>query len=116
VVPRAVVRDRFDERDSARMYSLLMLILGVSPIFAPSVGSQLVGWIGWRGLFWVLAGLGVICAITVITSLPKSPQRETTPSLGLATALRNYAYLLTDPRFIGPALVAGFTFGTIFTY
>jgi multidrug resistance protein len=71
VVPRAVVRDHYDERDSARMYSLLMLILGVSPIFAPSVGGQLIGWTGWRGIFWVLAGLGIACAAAVAWVLPE---------------------------------------------
>jgi DHA1 family bicyclomycin/chloramphenicol resistance-like MFS transporter len=116
VVPRAVVRDRFNERDSARMYSLLMLILGVSPIFAPSIGSQLIGWLGWRGIFWVLAGLGVICAVSVMTSLPESSQRHDPRRGGLGLALRTYGDLLTDPRFIGPALVAGFMVGTIFTY
>jgi MFS transporter, DHA1 family, multidrug resistance protein len=116
VVPRAVVRDRFNERDSARMYSLLMLILGVSPIFAPSIGSQLIGWLGWRGIFWVLAGLGVICAVSVMTSLPESSQRHDPRRGGLGLALRTYGDLLTNPRFIGPALVAGFMVGTIFTY
>ena len=58
VIPRAVVRDLFEEKDSARVYSVLMLILGVSPILAPTLGGQMLGLTGWRGIFWVLAGIG----------------------------------------------------------
>jgi DHA1 family bicyclomycin/chloramphenicol resistance-like MFS transporter len=116
VVPRAVVRDHFNEHDSARMYSLLMLILGVSPIFAPSVGSVLVGWTGWRGIFWVLAGLAVICMASVMATLREKIRVYHPEHSGLTRALRTYGDLLADRRFLGPALVAGLVFGTIFTY
>jgi DHA1 family bicyclomycin/chloramphenicol resistance-like MFS transporter len=116
VVPRAVVRDLFNERDSARMYSLLMLILGVSPIFAPTVGGQLIGWTGWRGIFWVLAGLGVGCALAVAWALPDSAPSPVHRRGGVVMALRTYWRLLRDRRFLGAVLVAGFMVGTIFTY
>lgn len=116
IVPRAVVRDLFDERESAKMYSLLMLILGVSPIFAPSVGGQLIGLTGWRGIFWVLAGLGVACAIAVMVALPDLPSGQRTSRGGVRQALRTYWSLLRDQRFLGAVLVAGFMMGTIFNY
>jgi len=116
VVPRAVVRDLFNERDSAKMYSWLMLILGVSPIFAPSVGGQLIGLTGWRGIFWVLAGLGVACAASAAVALPGAPARRGGNGGGVGRALRNYWLLLRDRRFFGAVLVAGFMMGTIFTY
>jgi MFS transporter, DHA1 family, multidrug resistance protein len=98
------------------MYSLLMLILGVSPIFAPSVGGQLIGWTGWRGIFWVLAGLGVACAAAVALALPDSAPRTEHQRGGIGLALRTYWRLLKDRRFLGAVLVAGFMVGTIFTY
>lgn len=116
VVPRAVVRDLFNERDSARMYSLLMLILGVSPIFAPSIGGLLMGGTGWRGIFWVLAALGVGCAAAVAWALPESSRPADHRAGGVMQALRTYGRLLADRRFLGPVLVAGFMVGTIFTY
>ncbi|HEX2862377.1 MAG TPA: multidrug effflux MFS transporter [Lacunisphaera sp.] len=116
VVPRAVVRDHYNERDSARMYSLLMLILGVSPIFAPSIGGQLIGLTGWRGIFWVLAGLGIGCAVAVAWILPEPPATAVRSAGGFGRALRTYWGLLKDPRFLGPALVAGFMVGAIFCY
>jgi len=115
VVPRAVVRDFYNERDSARMYSLLMLILSVSPLFAPTTGSLLLGVAGWRGIFWVLAALGVACLIAVARGLPETSAPRSGTG-GFAAALRTYGRLLADRRFLGAALVAGFTVGTIFCY
>ena len=116
VVPRAVVRDFFNEQDSAKMYSLLMLILGVSPIFAPSLGGQLIGWTGWRGIFWVLAGLGLASAVAVAAALPETSRPTERKTGGLGLALRTYGGLLRDRRFLGPALVAGFMVGAVFCY
>ena len=116
VVPRAVVRDYFNERDSARMYSLLMVILSVSPIFAPSVGGQLIGFTGWRGIFWVLAGLGAACLAAVGWGLPETEPVAGRPTGGLGLALRTYWRLLCDRRFLGASLVLGLTVGAIFCY
>jgi DHA1 family bicyclomycin/chloramphenicol resistance-like MFS transporter len=50
VVPRAVVRDYFDGRESVRMLSMLILVMGVAPIVAPFVGGQLLIRFGWRSM------------------------------------------------------------------
>ncbi|HEY8014125.1 MAG TPA: MFS transporter, partial [Dongiaceae bacterium] len=65
VVARAVVRDYFDERDSARVLSLLMLVMGLAPILAPLLGGQLVGFFGWRSIFWTLAAFATACLVAV---------------------------------------------------
>ncbi|WP_438481587.1 Bcr/CflA family multidrug efflux MFS transporter [Oleiharenicola lentus] len=116
VVPRAVVRDLFNQRESAKMYSMLMLILGISPIFAPMLGGWMIGVTGWRGIFWVLAGIGVACAAVVMAALPDSSPDSRPKTIGLKSALKTYWSLLKDKRFLGATLVAGFMIGTIFTY
>lgn len=116
VIPRAVVRDVFAEKDSARVYSVLMLILGVSPILAPTLGGWMLGVTGWRGIFWVLAAVGVACAAAVAWGLPESLPREKRVTGGIGLVLRNYAKLLTDRRFLGAVIAAGFTLGALFAY
>ena len=39
VISRAVVRDLFDAQESARMFSLIMLVMGAAPILAPLAGG-----------------------------------------------------------------------------
>ncbi|TSJ77500.1 Bcr/CflA family multidrug efflux MFS transporter [Rariglobus hedericola] len=116
VIPRAVVRDLFGEKDSARVHSVLMLILGVSPILAPTLGGQLLNFTGWRGIFWVLAGIGIACTVAILIWLPESLPRESRSPVGVGRALKTYGRLLTDRRFIGPALASGCTLGGIFAY
>ena len=60
VAPRAIVRDIFPVEETAKIFSLLMLILGVSPIIAPSVGSYMITLMGWHSVFYMQFGLGVI--------------------------------------------------------
>lgn len=57
VAPVAMVRDFFPARETAKRLSLLFLIIGVSPLLAPTIGSMLIGAVGWRALFWCLGGL-----------------------------------------------------------
>src|SRR6202008_4698065 len=54
VVARAMVRDLFAPQDTARIYSALMLVMGVAPILAPLIGGYLLLWFGWQAIFWLL--------------------------------------------------------------
>ena len=72
VVARAVVRDRFDSRDSIRVLSMLLLVMGVAPILAPLLGGQLLVTFGWRAVFWALAGYAGIGLVAVSLWLPES--------------------------------------------
>lgn len=116
VIPRAVVRDLFDARESARVYSLLMLILGVSPILAPTLGGQLLAFTGWRAIFVTLAGIGVAITIAVAWGLPETLHKEYRVKGGVGLALKTYGRLLMDRRFLPLALAAGCTLGVILTY
>jgi len=117
VIPRAVVRDKFAENDSARVYSLLILILGISPILAPTLGGQMLGLTGWRGIFWVLAGVGAACTAAVAWGLPESlPREHRVTTGGMGQIFRIYGQLLGNRRFLGAILAAGFTLGALFAY
>ena len=78
VIARAVVRDRFDERESARVFSLLMLVMGLAPILAPLAGGQILVLFGWRAIFWTLAAFGFLCLAAVLLALGESlpPERR----------------------------------------
>jgi DHA1 family bicyclomycin/chloramphenicol resistance-like MFS transporter len=59
-IARAVVADRYPPTEAARLFSLLFLVLGVAPLLAPSVGAVLLSAFGWRMIFFVLAGFGLL--------------------------------------------------------
>ncbi|MCR5866097.1 Bcr/CflA family multidrug efflux MFS transporter [Aquincola sp. J276] len=116
VVPMAMVRDRFDPQTSARVLSRLMLVMGLAPMLAPLAGSAVLGLGGWRLVFWILAACGVAGLLAswlaLPESLPAAQRRDTSP----LKALRTYAGLLRDRRFLGHALATGLANAGMFAY
>jgi DHA1 family bicyclomycin/chloramphenicol resistance-like MFS transporter len=116
VITRAVVRDLYDERQAAGIFSQLMMVMGVAPILAPWVGGQILLWGSWRLIFFLLTGFGCFCFAATALGLPETlpPQRRRRE--GATGVLRIFRDLLRHRGFRGYALVAGFTSGTMFAY
>jgi DHA1 family bicyclomycin/chloramphenicol resistance-like MFS transporter len=116
VIARAVVRDCFEEADSARIYSMLMLVIGIAPIISPSLGAWLMGFGGWGLIFWALAGFACLCGIAVAIDLPEThPVRNRTRDSASELA-RRYAGMLVNLRFMGYAAPVSLALGMIFAY
>ena len=115
-VSRAIVRDWFQERESARYYSLLMAITGVSPILAPLIGGQILQFAGWRTIFWLLAGFGALCLAATTWMLPESLPPERRIRAGLPATLRLYGRLFADFHFMPRVVALGFAYGAMFCY
>ncbi len=116
VLSRAVVRDKCNTREAAKIFSLLMLIMGAAPILAPALGGQVLVFGTWRVVFLFLAAFGVACLVASALALDESLPPERRNRGGLAGAARSYAQLLTDRHFLSFALVSGCLAGIIFAY
>jgi len=116
VVSRAVVRDRFDDRDAIRVLSLLLLVMGIAPILAPSIGGQLLIRFGWRAVFWGLAGYGALGLVAVVVQLPETlpPARRQQHSLG--RLVRVYGMLLRDRQYMAYVLAGSLIISGMFAY
>ena len=116
VVTMAIVRDLYSGNTVAVVMSRLMLVLGVAPILAPSIGGALLVALDWRGIFVVLALIGVgtamIGAFGLSETLPKEKRR---PS-GLTSVLRTYGSLLGDRTFMVLTLVSSVGMASLFAY
>ena len=116
VVPRAVVRDYFDQRESVRMLSVLMLVMGLGPILAPLIGGQLLVAFGWRSVFWVLAAYGVFWLAVVAALLPESlPAARRRPQRA-ADVFATYLALLRDRAFLGHVVTGALIFAGLLAY
>jgi len=116
VVVRAVVRDRFDHTETARMLSLLTLVMGLAPVLAPMLGGLLLAIGGWRLNFWLLAGFGLACGLATLIWLKESRSEETAAQAASESPLRAYFALLSQPRLVGYALAGALNGATLFTY
>jgi DHA1 family bicyclomycin/chloramphenicol resistance-like MFS transporter len=116
VVVRAVVRDRYDHRDSARIFSLLMLLLAVGPLLAPLLGSWLVLAMDWRAVFFALAVFGLALLLAVWFRLDESRSVATAERARGETVLASYLDVMRQRRAIGYMLVSGANGATLFAY
>lgn len=116
VIARSVVRDLYEPRESARVYSLLMLVMGLAPITAPLIGGQLLVWFDWRAIFGVLTAFGLACLALVARGLPESLPAERRVTGSMLDALGGYRRLLADRRFVGFALAGGGVYAGMFAY
>jgi MFS transporter, DHA1 family, multidrug resistance protein len=107
VIPRAVVRDLATGQAAAVMMSQLMLVLGVAPILAPSLGGAVLVFASWRWIFWILAGYALICCILVSTLMPETLPLEQRIALRPAQQLVRYIAILRERVFLTHAAMAG---------
>jgi len=116
VVSRAVVRDMFDEHESARFYSLMMIIGGLAPIVAPVLGAALLAWLHWRAIFWVVAAFAAFCFVGVLWGVPETLARTDRLEIRFRMVAGRYAGLFRRTDYIGYALAAGFCHALLFAY
>jgi DHA1 family bicyclomycin/chloramphenicol resistance-like MFS transporter len=116
VVALAVVRDLFSGNTVAVVMSRLMLVLGVAPVLAPSIGGALLIAVDWRGIFVVLAVIGTLTALIGVWGLTETLPAERRRRSNLRAVLATYTGLLGDRAFMVLALVSSVAMGSLFSY
>lgn len=115
VISRAVVSDKCDAVGSAKVFSQLMLVMGLAPILAPMLGGLLVNLYGWQSIFIGLTLFSALAATAVALWLPESLP-DHVPRQPLSGALRQYGRLLKDSVYFGHALTGGIAIAGMFAY
>ncbi|BCY12749.1 multidrug effflux MFS transporter [Actinoplanes sp. L3-i22] len=116
VIAMAMVRDLFDGLSAARLFSRLMLVVGVAPILAPTIGGLVLNWTSWRGVFVVLTGVGLAIMAATAVVLPETLPVARRRNGGVLGTFRDYGRLLTDRVYVGLTLVAGLAMAALFAY
>jgi MFS transporter, DHA1 family, multidrug resistance protein len=112
----AMVRDFFPARESAKILSLLMLVLSVSPLFAPSVGGLVATTAGWPWIFVILAAFALGLMIVIGVLLPEGHQPDPGISLRPRAILKGFADIIRQPQFRTYAIAGAFAFAGLFVY
>ncbi|HEK1007750.1 TPA: multidrug effflux MFS transporter [Pseudomonas putida] len=115
VLSRAIVSDKCDPVASAKVFSQLMLVMGLAPILAPMLGGVLVNLAGWQSIFLTLSLFSAACLVAIGLGLPESLPAHM-PRQPLSGALRQYLRLLADRVFVGHALTGGIAIAGMFAY
>lgn len=115
VIVRAMIRDRYPPQEMARVLSMLLLVMGVAPILAPTLGGQILLWANWQAIFATLVVFGSLCFAGVLWTLPETlvvRQAE----LSFAGVAQVYSRMLAHRRFMGYALAGGIGQAGMFAY
>ncbi len=116
VAAMAMVRDLFPVKESAKVFSLLILVLGASPMIAPTAGGYITDTFGWSYVFYALAAIGVIVLTASMLGLPASYKPDTSMSLKPGPILSNFYEVITHPQFYTYAFTGSIAFAGLFAY
>jgi DHA1 family bicyclomycin/chloramphenicol resistance-like MFS transporter len=116
VISTAVVRDRFDQQESARIFSMLLTLRGVGPIVAPLAGGVIVTWLGWRAIFWAVTVFGAILGLSVFFGLQESRTEAVAARARSESPIGAYTAVLKNPRIVGYMLTSGLNFSCMFAW
>ncbi|WP_183577498.1 multidrug effflux MFS transporter [Mucilaginibacter sp. X5P1] len=116
VAAMAMVRDIFPVKDNAKVFALLILVLGASPMIAPTAGSYLTAAFGWQSVFIVLMSIAILILIAVIFTLPESYENDPSFSLKPLPIITNFISVIKIPQFYTYAITTSLAFAGLFAY
>ncbi|MFD1816629.1 MFS transporter, DHA1 family, bicyclomycin/chloramphenicol resistance protein [Pseudarcicella hirudinis] len=112
----AMVRDLFPVKDSAKVFALLILVLGVSPMVAPTVGGYVTAAFGWHAVFIVLTAIGSVLLIATLLWLPDSYKPDPSHSLKPRPIINDFLSVIKEPQFYTYAFTGAIAFAGLFAY
>ncbi len=112
----SMVRDLFPVRDIPKVFSLLMLVVGLSPMLAPTVGGYVTAAYGWHMVFLILMFIGIVILFAAQFGLPNSYTPDSSISLKPKPILLNFGIVLKEPQFYTYAFTGAIAFSGLFTY
>ena len=116
VAARAMVRDLFEVKENAKVFSMLMLVVAVSPIIAPTLGGYVTSVLGWRYVFAMLIVVDLIILTGVYFLLPESKKPDPHFSLKPVPIIKNFAGVIRHPQFYTYALTAAISAAGLYAY
>ncbi|MEC1373007.1 Bcr/CflA family multidrug efflux MFS transporter [Heyndrickxia oleronia] len=116
VISRASVRDMYSGTELTKFFALLMLVNGAAPILAPIAGGQLLHFVTWRGVFFVLFVIGILMWLAVSFGLKETLPRERRSPGGLKQTFSTFHLIMTDRQFMGYAFSQGLVSAAMFGY
>lgn len=116
VIARAVVRDLSEGQAAAIMMSRLVLVMGIAPILAPTVGGAILAFAHWRVIFWLLAAYGAACVVTAWKVLPETLPQDRRIRLSFGGQVARYVMIVRERTFLTHTVMGGCSTFCMFAY
>ena len=112
----SMVRDLFPVKDIPKVFSLLMLVVGLSPMLAPTIGGYVTAYYGWHTVFLILMCMGIVILVASQFFLPNTYKPDTSISLKPRPIITSFISILKEPQFYTYAFAGAIAFSGLFTY
>lgn len=112
----AMVRDLFPVSENAKVFSLLLLVVGFSPMIAPTAGGYVTDAFGWHAVFIILTIMGVAILGATVLWLPDSYEPDKNMSLKPRPIIANFLEVLREPQFYTYSITGAVAFAGLFAY
>jgi len=116
VISRAIVRDVFDHQESARVFSLIMLVFGLAPVLAPLLGSYLMLVTNWRAIFVFMMLFGMVMLYAIVFRLGETRSDATEATARGEHPIAALRLLATNRKLLGYMLASACNSACLFTY
>ena len=116
VASRAMVQDYYDSREAARVFSLLMLVIAISPILAPSAGAFLLQHANWHYIFISLFVIAILILVSTKFFLPESYAGDRSMSLAPTQVVGKFWEVFTNRIFISYCLIGSIASAGLYAY
>ena len=116
VASRAMVRDLFDVKQNAKVFSTLMLVVAVSPIIAPTLGGYITALFGWRYIFLILIVVILFILMGIYFILPESKLPDANYSLRPSSILQNFKTIIQNPQFAMYTFTGAVAYAGLYAY
>ena len=113
VLSRAIIRDLYDQDQSASMIGYVTMGMAIVPMISPGLGGLLDQAFGWKSVFWLFFVCGGLLFWLVYADVGETARPS---SKSLTEQFREYPELLRSPRFWGYSLALAFCSGSFFAY
>ena len=112
----SMVRDLFPVKDIPKVFSMLMLVVGLSPMLAPTIGGYITADYGWHTVFFILMCMGIVILFASQIVLPNTYLPDTSISLKPRPIITNFIRIIKEPQFYTYAFAGAIAFSGLFTY
>lgn len=116
VASRAMVRDLFEVKENAKVFSTLMLVVAVSPIIAPTLGGYITTYLGWRFIFITLVIVIALIILGIYLLLPESKKPDPSFSLKPAAIISGFAEIIKNPQFAVYTFTGAVAYAGLYAY
>lgn len=115
VLARSISTDIYTGYELAKIMGIIGAIVGIAPVTAPVIGGIVSQSVGWKGIFWILFGLGsVLLGMCVVFRESNGVDKRYKGSV--AKLLKNFVYLLREKYYVVYVLLFTFSSGVLFAY